>query len=122
MPEELFGAVVVAIAAAFDEKLAGKIRDCVGTEDRVKYNEFSAHHDRDIYKGLTFWSSNVNIFREPCCGSETLIRDMLRGKWNFEGHFVSDCWAIKDFHENHMVTATPAQSAAMAQNAGCDLN
>lgn len=208
----------IGIAAAFDEELAGKIGDCVGTEGRAKYNEFSAHHDRDIYKGLTFWSPNINLFRdprwgrghetygedpyltsrlgvafvkglqgdgefmkaaacakhfavhsgpealrhefdakadpkdmeetylpafealvkeahveavmgaynrvngEPCCGSETLIRDILRGKWNFEGHFVSDCWAIKDFHEHHMVTATPAQSAAMALNAGCDLN
>ena len=59
---------------------------------------------------------------EPCCGSETLIRGILRGKWNFEGHYVSDCWAVRDFHEHHMVTATPAQSAAMALNAGCDLN
>ena len=59
---------------------------------------------------------------EPCCGSETLICGILRGKWDFKGHFVSDCWAIRDFHENHMVTSTPAQSAAMALNAGCDLN
>ena len=34
---------------------------------------------------------------EPCCGSKTLIKNKLRGEWNFEGHFVSDCWAIRDF-------------------------
>lgn len=208
----------IGIAAAFDEELTKAVGGCVATEGRAKYNEYSAHNDRDIYKGLTFWSPNINIFRdprwgrghetygedpyltsrlgvayvnglqgdgevmkaaacakhfavhsgpealrhefnakadpkdmeetylpafealvkeahveavmgaynrvngEPCCGSKTLIRDILRGKWNFEGHFVSDCWAIKDFHENHMVTATPAESAAMALNAGCDLN
>ncbi|MDE7131127.1 MAG: glycoside hydrolase family 3 C-terminal domain-containing protein, partial [Lachnospiraceae bacterium] len=208
----------IGMAASFDDALIGEIAGCIATEGRAKYNEFSAENDRDIYKGLTFWSPNVNIFRdprwgrghetygedpyltsrlgvayvkglqgdgevmkaaacakhyavhsgpeamrhefnaeatakdmeetylpafealvteahveavmgaynrtngEPCCGSKTLIQDILRGKWKFEGHFVSDCWAIKDFHENHMVTSTPAQSAAMAINAGCDLN
>ena len=52
---------------------------------------------------------------------KTLIKNKLRGEWNFEGHFVSDCWAIRDFMK-HMVTGTPMQSAAMALNAGCDLN
>ena len=50
------------------------------------------------------------------------MEDVLRGKWKFEGHYTSDCWAIRDFHEHHMVTSTPRQSAAMALNAGCDLN
>lgn len=59
---------------------------------------------------------------EPCCGSKTLIQDILREKWHFKGHYVSDCWAIKDFHENHMVTPDAKHSAAMAINAGCDLN
>lgn len=208
----------IGMAAAFDDELIGNVAGCIAEEGRAKYNEFSAGNDRDIYKGLTFWSPNVNIFRdprwgrghetygedpyltsrlgvayvkglqgdgevmkaaacakhfavhsgpeamrhefnavaslkdmeetylpafealvreadveavmgaynringEPCCGSKTLICDILRGKWNFKGHYVSDCWAIKDFHENHMVTSTPAQSAAMALNAGCDLN
>ena len=59
---------------------------------------------------------------EPCCGSKTLIKDILRGKWGFKGHFVSDCWAIRDFHENHKITNSPAESAALALNNGCDLN
>lgn len=208
----------IGMAASFDTELMGQIGDVIATEGRAKYNAYSALDDRDIYKGLTFWSPNVNIFRdprwgrgqetygedpyltsrlgvafvkglqgdgetmkaaacakhfavhsgpeavrhefnaeaskkdmaetylpafealvkeagveavmgaynrtngEPCCGSKTLIQDTLRGKWGFEGHFVSDCWAIMDFHEHHMVTATPRQSAAMALNAGCDLN
>ncbi|MDE6386658.1 MAG: glycoside hydrolase family 3 C-terminal domain-containing protein [Lachnospiraceae bacterium] len=208
----------IGMAAAFDDKLIEEIADCIATEGRAKYNAYSAENDRDIYKGLTFWSPNVNIFRdprwgrghetygedpyltsrlgvayvkglqgdgevmkaaacakhyavhsgpeavrhefnavasakdmeetylpafealvkeahveavmgaynrtngEPCCGSKTLIRDILRDKWNFKGHYVSDCWAILDFHEHHMVTSTPAESAAMALNAGCDLN
>lgn len=208
----------IGMAAMFDDDMMEKIADTIATEGRAKYNAFSAHGDRDIYKGLTFWSPNVNIFRdprwgrghetygedpfltsrlgvsfvkglqgdkevmksaacakhyavhsgpeelrhefnaiaspkdmeetylpafealvkeakvesvmgaynrtngEPCCGSNTLIRDVLRGRWGFEGHFVSDCWAIKDFHENHRITADAKESAAMALKAGCDVN
>lgn len=208
----------IGMAAAFDEGLLEKVGDAVSTEARAKYNESSRRGDRDIYKGLTFWSPNINIFRdprwgrghetygedpyltsrlgvayvkglqgngeylktaacakhyavhsgpeglrhqfdaragkkdlyetylpafeacvkeagveavmgaynrtngEPCCGSKTLIQDILRGDWRFEGHFVSDCWAIKDFHMNHGVTDTAEESAAMALKAGCDVN
>jgi len=59
---------------------------------------------------------------EPCCASNLLIKEILRGKWKFKGHFVSDCWAIRDFHEYHKITKTPEESAALALNAGCDLN
>lgn len=208
----------IGMAATFDPELVEQVADVVATEGRAKYNAYAALDDRDIYKGLTYWAPNVNIFRdprwgrghetygedpyltsrmgvayvkglqgdgetmkaaacakhyavhsgpealrhefdavatekdmretylpafealvkeagveavmgaynrtngEPCCGSKTLISDILRDEWGFEGHFVSDCWAIRDFHERHMVTATPTESAAMAINAGCDLN
>ena len=56
---------------------------------------------------------------EPCCGSKTLLKKILREEWGFDGHVVSDCWAIKDFHENHLVTGTPVQSAALAMEASC---
>ena len=209
----------IGMAATFDTELVHKAGDVAATEGRAKYNALSAENDRDIYKGLTFWSPNVNIFRdprwgrgqetygedpyltsrlgvayveglqgdgedvmksaacakhfavhsgpeavrhefnatttkkdmaetylpafkacvqeagveavmgaynrtngEPCCGSRTLIKEILRDQWGFKGHFVSDCWAIKDFHENHMVTHTPEESAALAIKNGCDIN
>ena len=208
----------IGMAAAFDAPLMEEVGEAIADEGRAKYNAYSAEGDRDIYKGLTFWSPNVNIFRdprwgrghetygedpyltgelgkafvegiqgdgeylhaaacakhfavhsgpeadrhrfdarvsqkdlwetylpafeklvkeaeveavmgaynrtngEPCCGSKTLMRDILREKWGFQGHYVSDCWAIKDFHDFHRVTDTPEESAAMAMKAGCDVN
>lgn len=208
----------IGLGATFDEQLIHDVADVIAEEGRAKYNAYVSQNDRDIYKGLTFWAPNVNIFRdprwgrghetygedpwltsrmgvnfvqglqgdgpvmkaaacakhfavhsgpeairhefdaeatpkdmeetylpafealvkeagveavmgaynrtngEPCCGSKTLIQDILRKKWGFEGHFVSDCWAIKDFHVNHKVTSTAPESAALALNAGCDVN
>lgn len=209
----------IGLAASFDEKMIEKVAAIIATEARAKYNMQKKAGDRDIFKGLTFWSPNVNIFRdprwgrghetygedpflssrlgvrfvqemqreeggymktaacakhfavhsgpegerhtfdakvskqdlyetylpafracveeghveavmgaynrvngEPCCGSRTLLKEILRGEWGFEGHVVSDCWAIQDFHENHKVTKSPEKSAAMALENGCDLN
>ena len=208
----------IALAAAFDEDLMKQVGEVIAEEGRAKYNEQAKRGDRDIYKGLTFWSPNVNIFRdprwgrghetygedpfltgtlavpfikgiqgdgeymkaaacakhfavhsgpegerhffdakaskkdleetylpafeacvkegnveavmgaynrtngEPCCANKLLMVDTLRGKWGFEGHFVSDCWAIRDFHENHKVTATAEESVKLALEMGCDVN
>ena len=208
----------IGLAAMFDEDLQEEIASVVSDEARAKYNGQSRFGDRDIYKGLTVWSPNINIFRdprwgrghetygedpyltsrlgiryieglqghgkylktaacskhfavhsgpealrhqfdakanpkdmtetylaafeatvkeadvesvmgaynrvngEPACGSRTLLKDTLRDKWGFRGHVVSDCWAIRDFHVNHKVTATAPESAALAIRNGCDLN
>ncbi len=58
---------------------------------------------------------------EACCASELLLVDILRGAWGFEGHVVSDCWALNDLHTTHGVTADAAESAALAVKRGCDL-
>ena len=58
---------------------------------------------------------------EVCCGSQLLIEEILRGEWDFQGHFVSDCGALSDFHLNHKVTKDAAESAALALQRGCDL-
>lgn len=209
----------IGLAATFDEDFIEEVADAISTEARAKFNMQQAFDDRDIYKGLTFWSPNVNIFRdprwgrghetfgedpylsgklgvrfieglqghddsymkvaacakhfavhsgpederhffnaevsvqdmretylpafeacvkegkveavmgaynavngEPCCGSQVLLEDVLRGEWKFGGHVVSDCWAIKDFHEGHRVTKEAVESVALAMNKGCDLN
>ena len=207
----------IGLAATFDDELLRSIADAISTEARAKYNALSPLGDRDIYHGLTFWSPNINIFRDPRWGrghetygedpyltsrmgtafvkglqgegetmktsacakhfaahsgpeairhsfdavvsekdmeetylpafkalvqdakvesvmgaynrvngepacANTALMDKLRNEWGFEGHFVSDCWAIRDFHENHAVTSAPVESVTMALKAGCDLN
>ena len=208
----------IGMAAAFDPEMVEQLGDIAATEGRAKYNAVSKKGDRDIYKGLTFWSPNINIFRDPrwgrghetygedptltselgkayirglqgdgeylktaacakhfavhsgpeadrhhfnvnpskkdleetylpafeaavkeadvesvmgaynavngypCCGSPELLQEYLREKWGFQGHVVSDCWAINDFHANHHFTDTPAESSAAALKAGTDLN
>jgi beta-glucosidase len=58
---------------------------------------------------------------EPCNGSKLLLEDILRGEWGFEGHVVSDCGALSDFHLNHKVTKDAAETVALALTRGCDM-
>lgn len=59
---------------------------------------------------------------EACCAHSYLMDEVLRGQWGFEGHYVSDCWAVRDFHEQHKVTSRPEESVKLALERGCDLN
>ncbi len=59
---------------------------------------------------------------EACCGSLVLIKHILREQWGFKGHVVSDCWALRDFHEYHKVTKNAVYSAALSLNRGVNLN
>ncbi|MBC7227410.1 MAG: glycoside hydrolase family 3 C-terminal domain-containing protein [Thermoflexales bacterium] len=58
---------------------------------------------------------------EPCCASPTLLEQILRREWGFDGYVVSDCGAIHDIYAQHQVVATPEEAAALAVKAGCDL-
>ncbi|MBT1162028.1 MULTISPECIES: glycoside hydrolase family 3 C-terminal domain-containing protein [Bifidobacterium] len=58
----------IGMAAMFDDAGLKRVAEVIAEEGRAKYNEYSAHGDRDIYKGLTYWSPNVNIFRDPRWG------------------------------------------------------
>lgn len=208
----------IGMAASFDKELMKKVGDVISTEGRAKYNEFRKYGETLQYQGLTFWSPNINIFRdprwgrghetygedpyltghlaemfikgvqgegkyrkadatlkhfavhsgpealrhsfdvsvsekdlyetyleafrycigsakpsavmgaynrvygEPCCASTKLLKEILRSEFGFDGYVVSDCGAICDIHTGHKVTNGPAESAALAVNAGCDLN
>ncbi len=58
----------IGLAAIFDEAFIEKIADAISTEGRAKFNLQQQCGDTDIYKGLTFWAPNINIFRDPRWG------------------------------------------------------
>jgi beta-glucosidase len=58
---------------------------------------------------------------EPCNGSKLLLEDILRGEWGFQGHVVSDCGALTDFHVNHKFTKDAVETVALALKRGCDI-
>jgi beta-glucosidase len=58
----------IGMAATFDEPLLGDIGEVVSVEARAKYNEAVRHDIHSIYYGLTIWSPNINIFRDPRWG------------------------------------------------------
>jgi beta-glucosidase len=209
---------VIGLGATWNRDLVKRVADTIADEARAKHHAALAAGRRGQYQGLTFWTPNINIFRdprwgrgqetfgedpcltgelgaamvrglqgdnphylktaacakhyavhsgpeqdrhgfdaiptqkdftetylpafkklvdvgveavmgaynrtygEPCCGSKLLIEDILRKRWGFKGHFVSDCGAIDDFHVQHKVTKNAAESAALAVQNGCDLN
>ncbi|MHB1319248.1 MAG: glycoside hydrolase family 3 C-terminal domain-containing protein, partial [Anaerolineae bacterium] len=209
----------IGMAATWNTALIKRMAVATSDEARAKHHEFVRQGDRRIYKGLTFWTPNINIFRdprwgrgqetygedpfltsrmgvalveglqgddpkylkvaatakhyavhsgpeadrhhfdaivsprdlretylpafealvreakveavmgaynrtngEPCCASPTLLEDILRDEWDFDGHVTSDCWAIRDIWLHHQVAKTAEEGVAMAVKAGCDLN
>ncbi len=58
----------IGLAATWDTDLMYRIGSVIGIEARAKFNVFTKHGQRGIFEGLTFWSPNVNIFRDPRWG------------------------------------------------------
>ena len=58
----------IAMAATFDDSLVEQVSTVISTEARAKYNLANAKGQHQQYMGLTFWSPNINIFRDPRWG------------------------------------------------------
>lgn len=209
----------IGMAASFDTDLMNRVGKAISMEARAKYNAAVAVDSRERYQGLTFWTPNVNIFRDPrwgrgqetygedpyltsrigvsfvkglqgdhptylqaagmakhyavhngpeklrhefdavvsqkdlwetylpafealvteadvegvmgaynrtngdpCCAHPYLMDEILRQKWGFDGYYVSDCWALVDLYQGHKVVENAPQAAALALNAGTNLN
>ena len=209
----------IGLASTWDTGLMHRVATAISDEARAKHHEAIRKGRHGIYEGLTFWSPNINIFRDPrwgrgmetygedpfltgrlavefikgmqgddpkylktiatpkhfavhsgpepdrhtfdarvserdlretylphfrdaiveghaqsimcaynrfrgdpCCGSNDLLRKILREEWGFDGYVVSDCWAIMDFYNMHKVAGSIPEAAAMALTAGTDLN
>ncbi|PYU42521.1 MAG: beta-glucosidase [Acidobacteria bacterium] len=58
----------IGLAATWDTDLIHRVADVISTEARAKYNDAIQHGNTGRYYGLTFWSPNINIFRDPRWG------------------------------------------------------
>ena len=58
----------IGLAATWDDSLLHRAADVISTEFRAKFNDYQKKGDHGIFKGLTVWSPNVNIFRDPRWG------------------------------------------------------
>jgi beta-glucosidase len=58
----------IGLAATFDVPLMGEVSKTISDEARAKHHEFARRGERGRYQGLTFWSPNINIFRDPRWG------------------------------------------------------
>ncbi|MEP6614960.1 MAG: glycoside hydrolase family 3 C-terminal domain-containing protein [Ginsengibacter sp.] len=58
----------------------------------------------------------------PCCANAELLQKILKDKWHFSGHIVTDCWAISDMVNSHKTYSSTAEAAAASLIAGSDLS
>ena len=58
----------IGLAAAWDDSLMFRVATTISDEARAKYHEYLRHDSRQRYQGLTFWSPNINLFRDPRWG------------------------------------------------------
>jgi beta-glucosidase len=75
---------------------------------------------REGHVGVVMAAYN-DLNGEPCCSNPALLTELLRHRWGFDGHVVSDCDAISDIFEGHHMVANSTQAAARALKAGLDL-
>jgi len=58
----------IGLASTWDKNLMRQISNAISDEARAKYNDAIKRNKHEIYQGLTFWSPNINIFRDPRWG------------------------------------------------------
>ena len=58
----------IGLAATWDTELVFRVSTAISDEARAKHHEFVRRGQRNIYQGLTFWTPNINLFRDPRWG------------------------------------------------------
>jgi len=71
---------------------------------------------------FTVMSSYNEMNGIPTTANRFLLTELLRKRWGFRGYVVSDCGAISNICHTHHFVPTDAEAAALAVNAGCDIN
>lgn len=97
--------------------------DAVVSERDLR-ESYLPHFERGIREGgaYSLMCAYNRIDGKPACGSDMLIKDILRGEWKFPGYIVSDCGAIDDMYLRHKVVGTAAEAAALGVRTGTDLD
>ena len=88
------------------------------------YDSYLPHFEaavREAHVGAVMSAYN-RVYGESATSSPLLLTELLRKKWGFQGHVVSDCDAVSDIWATHRIVPTPEEAAARAVKAGCDLN
>ncbi len=101
----------IGMSASFNDELLHQVAEAISTEARAKYNLAVAKDRRVQYMGLTFWSPNINIFRDPRWGrgQETYGEDpYLTGKLG-----VAFVKGMQGNDPNHLKTAACAKHYAV---------
>jgi beta-glucosidase len=73
-------------------------------------------------KAFSVMSAYNKFRRKSCTASDTLLNQILRNQWGFQGYIVSDCDAVSDIYMTHKIVKTPSEAAALGVINGCDLN
>jgi beta-glucosidase len=58
----------IGLGATWNDSLICQVADVISTEFRAKFNDYQKKGDHGLFKGLTVWSPNINIFRDPRWG------------------------------------------------------
>jgi beta-glucosidase len=101
----------ITLAASWDKDLMVKVATIISDEARAKHHEFIRRGKRGIYQGLTFWSPNINIFRDPRWGRghETYGEDpYLTGQMGLQ--FVK---GLQGDHPNYLKVVATAKHFAV---------
>lgn len=105
--------ITMGLASTFDDALVQKCFDVASTEARAKYNIARKEGHMNIYEGLSFWTPNINIFRDPRWGrgQETYGEDpyltskmglaVVRGLQGEEGHRYLKLYACAKHYAVH---------------------
>ncbi|MGC8551314.1 MAG: glycoside hydrolase family 3 C-terminal domain-containing protein [Phycisphaerae bacterium] len=102
--------------------------DRVTTSASVDSRSFWEYYTRGFHacvtkgKVFTVMSSYNSLNGVPTTASRFLLTDVLRRRWGFKGYVVSDCDAVGCIYQTHHFVPTGYEAAALAVNAGCDIN
>jgi beta-glucosidase len=101
----------IGLAATWDADLIWRVANAISDEARAKHHEFVRRGKRDIYQGLTFWTPNINLFRDPRWGRgmETWGEDpYLTGR--LAGQFIR---GLQGDHPRYLKTVATAKHYAV---------